>query len=124
MNCTLLGMTMVDAFLLYEGRRGGHTIMEKHQFWCDLATQLIRNDFDDMGLRCRYGQASLGTLSVPRSGTTTRLKPTKRRRRDKDGILKPYRHQGVCRHRNCPKKSKWACSSCLDETVLQASTVL
>lgn len=113
MNCSLIGVIISDAFVLYEGGRGGRPVMKKHQFWCALATELIRNRFDDTGLRCRDGWEPMVPKMVPRSGTAAHLTPTKKRRRDRDGNFRSGRLQKKCKL--CAKKSKWVCSSCLDD---------
>lgn len=50
-NLSLLGICVVDAWLLYSGARGAAAALAQSQFYEDLAAQLIDNAFDTVGVR-------------------------------------------------------------------------
>jgi hypothetical protein len=53
MNCLVLGVIVVDAWLAYSGGRGIRTAMDQREFYEQLAGQLINNYCDSGGLRDR-----------------------------------------------------------------------
>jgi len=52
-NLSLLGMCVVNAWLLYAGARGPAAALTQKQFYEDLAAQLIDNTYESVGLRPR-----------------------------------------------------------------------
>ena len=90
--------------------------MSPHTFWCQLATALVDNSWDETGVRRSPSSSENASISIvlgqPRSGTDVHLTPIKRRRRTKTGILRGARMQNKCKL--CPKKTKWICSKFLD----------
>jgi hypothetical protein len=93
-NCSLLGVIVVDAWLLYSGGRGSRASLEQRSFYEKLADQLIDNTYDFVSLRDR------STPEIPSCNVTPRrrdahLTPTKRRRMF-NGQLQAARAQGKC----------------------------
>jgi Transposase IS4 len=112
-NCSLLGMIIVDAWLVYSGGRGARAAMEQRSFYEKLADQLIDNQFDYVGLRDRSASSLVDAKQILRSGRDVHLTPTKKRRKTKDGVTLTFAEQGrctVCKF----KKSTYICSSCAD----------
>lgn len=94
LNSTLLGIICTDAFLLYKFGKSGRSLMSAHKFWCVLATALIENEWDGIGVRgsaTRAGSSSGSPSSslgkTPRTSTDVHLTPTKRMRRTQTGSL-------------------------------------
>lgn len=113
-NLTLLGMCLVDAWLLYSGARAGLAHLSQNAFYEDLAAQLIDNTFDTVGVRARgaarvaAGEASDGTV---RYGVGVHLTPTNKRRAGKTAKDADHRAQRDCRV--CKRhRSSLVCSSC------------
>ena len=116
-NLSIIGMIVVDAWLIYKGIRGfgmpGIKGEEDQKlFYTLLAEELIDNTFDQVGARRRSQGStppSAGLVaSAPRSGLHMHLTPTKRKRDQMSKALLQHK----CRI--CKKKSKYLCSQCLD----------
>jgi hypothetical protein len=73
-NCSVLGVIVVDAWLVYSGGRGIRTGMAYEQ----LAGQLIDNYFDSGGLRDRHSNL-VTPGATPRSGICAQLTLTKKK---------------------------------------------
>jgi len=113
-NLSLLGMCVVDAWLLYAGARGPAAALTQNQFYEDLAAQLIDNTYDSVGLRQRGVPGTVaGSNGAPVVcfGVGVHLTPTlKRRKGDSD-----HRAQRDCRV--CKSgRTTLVCSSCRDGT--------
>jgi len=52
-NVSLLGICVVDAWILHSGAHGTAAELTQNQFYEDLAAELIDNTFDTVGLRAR-----------------------------------------------------------------------
>lgn len=109
-NLTLLGFCVVDAWLLYAGAHGPVGRLEQSEFYVDLATQLIDNTYDAVGLRPRrvWEQQSVGQPPlVPVTGTGPHLTPTNKRKK---------KERNFCVQRDCSvchvHRTTWVCSGC------------
>jgi len=113
-NLSLLGMCVVDSWLLYCGARGANAALTQRQFYEDLAAQLIDNTFDTIGVRAR---ATPSSAQVEEVGSSLRysvgihLTPTGKRRSGAsvgDGDHRAQRNCRVCKRH----KSSQVCSGC------------
>lgn len=52
-NLSLLGICVIDAWLLYSGAKGAAAVLTQAQFYEDLAEALIDNTYDSTGIRRR-----------------------------------------------------------------------
>jgi hypothetical protein len=111
-NCSLLGIIIVDAWLVHSGGRGARATMEQRSFYEKLADQLIDNQFDYVGLRDR-STSLIDAKQILRSGRDVHLTPTKKRRKTKDGATLTFAEQGRCTVCKS-KKSTYICSTCAD----------
>lgn len=117
-NLTILGMIIVDSFLLYSQLIDKHE--PEHQFYTFLAEELIDNTYDSMARRSsrqsnasEEGTPTSATRAIapsgrPRAGINIHLTPTKRRRKETKYLL-----QGRCTI--CAKKTTHTCSRCADD---------
>jgi hypothetical protein len=64
-NLSLLDMCIVDAWLLHSAPRSAARTMLQHQFYEQLALELIDNTFDYVGLRRRGAEDDTATVLVP-----------------------------------------------------------
>lgn len=98
-NLTLLGMCIVDSWLLYAGARGGTAGLTQKQFYEDLAAQLIDNTFDRVGVRDRGAPAQTAATAdlPPFQGVGIHLTPTTKRRAGDSSKDRDYRAQRACR---------------------------
>jgi hypothetical protein len=112
-NCSLLGMIIVDAFLVYSGGRGVRRHMDQRSYYETLEDQLINNSFDFAGRRDRSAPL-VDPQEVMRSGRDVHLTPTKKRRKVKGrGEVSSFAAQGRCTA--CKQnKSTYVCSLCVD----------
>jgi hypothetical protein len=94
-NCSLLGMIIVDAWLVYSGGRGAKATMVQRSFYEKLADQLIDNEFDYVGLRDR-STSLIDAKQILRSGLDVHLTPNKKRRKTKDGATLTFAELGRC----------------------------
>lgn len=81
-NLSLLGMCVVESWMLYSGARGATATLSQRQFYEDLAAQLIANSCDTTGLRARGASKSpVDAERAPlRYGVGVHLTPTLKRR--------------------------------------------
>jgi hypothetical protein len=79
---SLLGMTIVDSWLLYVGARGELRTMKQREFYEALFLELIDNDFDLIGLRSRTPDDTPFQLT-PTSEAGPHATPTKKKKLDK-----------------------------------------
>ena len=107
-NCSILGMIIVDSWLVYKGCRGVRLDMTQTDFYIALSEELIDNDYDTgVATRKRMNahESSAMKHGVPRSGKGHHLTLTKRRRKNSLAKL-----QGKCRL--CTAKTTHVCSEC------------
>jgi len=113
-NQSLLGMCVVDSWLLYSGARGATAALTQRKFYEDLAAQLIDNTFDTAGVRAR---ATPSSAPVEEVGAPLRyvvgihLTPTGKRPSGAsvgDGDHRAQRNCRVCKRH----KSSQVCSGC------------
>jgi hypothetical protein len=127
-NCSILGMCIVDSWLVFNGAtRTSNDGESQQQFYNYLAEELIDNTYDDGSVTRNRG--TNGSNASPellnrrtgsgRSGLQVHLTPTKRKRRRMTGEVTNHSMQGRCRV--CGMKTKYVCSSCDDEAA-EAST--
>jgi len=93
-NISLLGVCIVDAWLLHSGARGA-AALKQSEFYENLAGDLIDNSFDSVGWRPREGVAAgegggggtgAGEEALALAyGVGVHLKPTTKRRLDQSG---------------------------------------
>jgi hypothetical protein len=107
-NHSLLGIVIVDSWLLYAGARGPLRSMKQRRFYETLALKIIGNDFDSVGLRARTG-GSMPGQPTPTSDIGPHVTRTRKRRRDKDGREQTLRAQRNCVI--CGVRTTKACSS-------------
>ena len=106
-NMTILGMIIVDTWLIWKGICGLTDADEDQKdFYTKLSEELIDNDVGRA--RKSAGVSSPSNLSEVKSGVSTHLTPTKRSRKDKP-TQKYNNWCRVCR----AYKTKWICSDCL-----------
>jgi Transposase IS4 len=117
-NMTILGMILVGSWKVYSLMTKGNETQK--QFYSHLATELIDNNFDTVAPAARH-QGSLSPESPAatvirnrRSGVSTHLTPTKRKRKRLDGAVTNAAYQGKCVI--CRKKTKFMCSECVDDS--------
>jgi len=113
-NLSLLGMCVVDAWLLYAGARGPAAALIQNQFYEDLAAQLIDNTYESLGLRQRgVPGAVAGSDGTPVVcfGVGVHLTPTLKRRKG-DSEHRAQRDCRVCKS----SRTTLVCSSCRDGT--------
>jgi len=104
-NLFLLGMCVVDAWLLYSGARGGGAHLTRNEFYEDLAEQLIDNTFETVGTRARpasSGAAAAADAAPMRFGVGIYLTATVKGREgpaSKQGDHRVQRACHVCKRR-------------------------
>ncbi len=116
-NFTILGMIVVDTWLVWKGIHGEAAETEK-DFYRAMAEELIDNDYDAPTTRRRRSTvghpsppaAAYGQDGQPRSGLGVHLTPTKRKRKGSSTHLL----QGHCSI--CQKKTTCVCASCREES--------
>ena len=130
-NFSILAICVVDCWKVWKQitiKFNSEVCVESQkQFYSRLATELIENNFDRVGgvaraVRNRRRDVDDGELECselidpitlqPRSGTSTRLTPTKRKRKNKDGEYTNNTYQGRCLI--CKDKTIYQCSLCRD----------
>ena len=120
MNCTLLGIVLVDGYLLYQFGNYGRDMVDMNQFWIHIGTELVENKFDQTGW-VRNSRASIadsqGETNL-HNGSGIHLTPTHKRHRDSSRNSLQSRKQELCRM--CPWGSKfkttWVCSKCRESS--------
>lgn len=71
-NISLLGICIVDAWLLYRGASGAAAVRSQASFYEHLASGLIDNTFDSRGMRTRTSQENAEeALGTTTSGSGT-----------------------------------------------------
>ena len=82
-NCSILGIIVVDSWLLYAGECGWRAKLSRREFYEDLATALIENRYDMSRPSVPLGQSVQGDCTPVRrsSGIGIHLTPTKKRRK-------------------------------------------
>ena len=114
-NSTLLGMMIVDTWLVYS-KATGTTELEK-DFYTKLSEELIDNNYDTIGMRARRrnrGEETPAAIDrgLARAGLHAHLTPTKKKRKRRDGTITNYKLQGKCKI--CGEKTTFMCSLCVD----------
>jgi len=113
-NISLLGVCIVDAWLLHSGARGP-ACLKQAAFYENLASGLIDNTIDTVGWRPlgpRSTSAGMGAaagagplpsgvvgeaMPPPAYGVGVHLTPTTKRRRSPEGGISPFLAQQSCR---------------------------
>jgi hypothetical protein len=113
-NMSLLGICIVDSWLLYSGARGFRSHMTQREFYERLAEELIDNDYEKVSLRRRSSDAMAVSPYIPKSGRSIHLTPTKSKRSCK-GVPTRYAQQGKCQV--CKRKTTHICSECIDASI-------
>jgi len=99
-HLSLLGMCVVDAWMLYSGESEGTATLKQSEFYDDLAEQLIDNTFDAAGNRALGDPgraASAEEERAPRFGTGIHVTPTLKRRHGVSSNEGDHRAQRACR---------------------------
>lgn len=108
-NHSLLGICLVDSWMLYHGARGPAATLLQTQFYEQLATELIDNTFDVTGTRQRAVPANPEEdVTHLAYGVGTHLVPTTKRRHPSTNHLA----QRQCLE--CSYKTSLVCSTCRD----------
>jgi len=109
LNISLLGIGIVDAWLLHRGARGPAASLLQADFYEKLASEMIDNTLDVTGTRVRaVADGAQQAASVPAYGVGTHLPPTANRRHASLGHLA----QRGCRE--CGARTILVCSTCKD----------
>jgi len=115
-NLSLLGMCVVDTWLLYSGAHGTGAKLTQNQFYEDLAAELIDNTYDSVGLRPRSApDGGHAAVAEPprRYGVGIHLTPTLKRRAGASANEADQCAQRRCRI--CLKgRTTHVCSACRD----------
>ena len=111
-NTTILGICIVDAWLLFCGEQVARLHICQREFYEDLAFSLIENRYDTIGLRKRTGTTNNFVVLPARrtSGVGVHLTPTKKRRK-RNGMVTKHARQNNCRVCKT-KKTTHVCSVC------------
>jgi hypothetical protein len=112
-NMTLLGIIIVDSWLLCLGARGANAGLQS-DFYEELATDIVFNNYDSVGLRRRASESLEGdTACHPTAGIGCHLTPTRKFKRLNTGQGTSYRVQRDCKV--CKQsRSTQVCSECRD----------
>lgn len=106
---TLLGVYIVDAWLMHRGARGPAACLLQSHFYEQLATELMDNTFDTSGTRERsVRESARADAPSPDYGVGAHLTPTVKRRRSSAHLLA----QRTCRV--CSDRTSLVCSTCRD----------
>lgn len=118
-NLSLLGICIVDAWMLYAGAQRAAATLTQAQFYEDLAEQLIDNTHDSMGASSPASPADAaadGRAAPLRYGLGLHLTPTLKRRK---GATPQDAHQ--CAQRSCREckthRTTAVCSRCRESNV-------
>lgn len=109
-NTSLLGICIVDAWLLYKNSHGDRNVMKPNVFYERLAEQLIDNEFGSVQRRSQV--VDVPGPDVTKSGIGPHLTPTSRKRKRQDGTVSNCVLQGRCKMCRNGNKSKYVCSAC------------
>ena len=112
-NCSILGIIVVDSWLLYAGECWWRAKLSWREFYEDLATALIENRYDTSRPSVRLGESVLGDCTPVRrsSGIGIHLTTTKKRRK-KNGVETPFALQNNCKV--CKRETTHECSACFE----------
>ena len=118
-NMSLVAICIVDAWLAYKQCTGTHETQAN--FYLALAEELIDNTYDEPNSTRARNNVNRSpsdpmfnhATGTARSGVSTHLTPTKKKRKTKDGCITNHAKQGYCDE--CGRKTKWNCSKCMDE---------
>ena len=110
---SLLGMVIVDAWLLHTGSRGPLQTMLQNEFYEQMALELVDNNYDAVGLRA-HSSVDDGA-AVLTSGLGPHATPTKKRKRKRNGTEASARAQKDCVV--CGKRTTRVCSQCREESI-------
>jgi len=117
-NLSVLGIICVDTLHMWSSATDNQQ-KTKDDFFIQLATELIDNDYDGRRAGTRRPRVSIdddgGSDGASSSGRGIYLTPTKRMRKNKDGKETTHRYQGHCVE--CGAKSTWTCSRCVADGV-------
>ena len=94
-NSSLLGIHIVDSWLLYSGVQGDRLEMNQRTFYETLATELIDNKHDRRNLRRRSRTEEEENITESRIGI--HLTRTNQKRKLKDGSSSSHAMQKLCR---------------------------
>jgi hypothetical protein len=106
---SLLGMIIVDSWLLYVGSRGELRSMKQRGFYEALWLELIDNNFDLVGLRSQTPDDTPFQLT-PTSGADPHATPTNKRKLDKEKKETSAQAQRDCIV--CKSRTTRVCSEC------------
>jgi len=113
-NLSLLGMCVVDAWMLYSGAHGTAAELTQNQFYEDLAAELIDDALNTVGLRARGAPAvDSADRGVPplRFGVGMHLNPTLKRLTGQSAHDGDQRAQRTCL--GCKRgRTSYVCSGC------------
>jgi len=84
-NLSLMGVCMVNAWMLHSGARGPAASLKQATFYGDLASWLIDNTFVSTGWRPRTAPAATEATVAPTYGVGLQLTPTTKRRAPPSG---------------------------------------
>ena len=100
-NMTLLGICIVDGWLLFTGGNGWRDHMCQRGFYEILATQLIENCYSQVSLRVRLPSLEPMDFEQPTSSCVgIHLTPTTEKRRCTGGLITSYALQRTCHGAN------------------------
>ena len=113
-NTSLLGICVVDGWLLYRGVQGYRPHLTQRAFYETLAAELIDSLYSRCGLRPRPEVAGFEPIvdRLP-SGIGIHLSPTRQKRKALNGEILPFALQKKCRLCKA-KKTTHICSGCKD----------
>ena len=113
-NTSLLGICVVDSWLLYDGIYSDRPHLSQRTYYEVLATQLIDNRYCEWNFRPRMAPMDVAeNLDELHSGVGVHLTPTKMKRKSRDGQITKYSLQMKCRVCKT-KKTIHLCSACKD----------
>jgi hypothetical protein len=110
-NLSLIGICIVDAWLLHAGARGEARRRKQYQFYEQLALDLVDNNFDIVGLRRRFDFDDTPNVLASTAGVGPHATPTKISKKKRTGEQVSYRVQRDCRV--CKRhRTTRVCSEC------------
>ena len=113
-NKSILGMIVVEAWLVYRGERRSYPKLTQRHFYEDLVYDFIFISYDQLGLRTgRDVDGKKTEFLTPKKlsrGIGVHMTPTKRKRKQKNGDRTPYALQKCCKV--CKRNTRHLCSEC------------